>query len=48
MHIDWGAVGSWASFAATLIIGAVVVLLIGQSRKIEPAVTPEVPVRDVA
>jgi hypothetical protein len=25
-----------------------VVLLIGQSRKIEPAVTPEVPVRDVA
>jgi drug/metabolite transporter (DMT)-like permease len=34
--------------AATLIIGAVVVLLIGQSRKIEPAVTPEVPVRDVA
>jgi hypothetical protein len=24
MHIDWGAVGSWASFAATLIIGAFV------------------------
>ena len=34
--------------AATLIVGAVVVLLIGQSRKIAPAVTPEVPVRDVA
>ena len=24
MHIDWGAVGSWASFAATLAIGAFV------------------------
>ncbi len=24
MHIDWGAVGSWASFAATLVIGAFV------------------------
>lgn len=24
MHIDWSAIGSWASFAATLIVGAFV------------------------
>src|SRR5580704_9646845 len=34
--------------AATLIVGAVVVLLVGQSRKSEPAVTLKMPVRDVA
>jgi drug/metabolite transporter (DMT)-like permease len=34
--------------AATLIVGAVVLLLIGQSRKSEPAVTLEMPVREVA
>jgi hypothetical protein len=34
--------------AATLIVGAVVLLLIGQSRNTTPAVALEVPVRDVA
>jgi drug/metabolite transporter (DMT)-like permease len=34
--------------AATLIVGAVVLLLIGQSRKGEPAVALETPIRDVA
>jgi drug/metabolite transporter (DMT)-like permease len=34
--------------AATLIVGAVVLLLVGQSRNSEPAVAVEVPVRDVA
>ena len=34
--------------AAALIIGAVVLLLIGQSRKSEPAVALEMPFRDVA
>ncbi len=34
--------------AATLIVGAVVLLLIGQSRNTAPAVALEVPVRDVA
>jgi drug/metabolite transporter (DMT)-like permease len=34
--------------AAALIIGAVVFLLVGQSRRTEPAVTLEMPVRDVA
>ena len=34
--------------AATLIIGAVVLLLFGQSRTSEPAVALEMPVRDVA
>jgi drug/metabolite transporter (DMT)-like permease len=34
--------------AAALIVGAVVLLLIGQSRKSEPAVALEVPVREVA
>jgi drug/metabolite transporter (DMT)-like permease len=34
--------------AAALIVGAVILLLIGQSRNAEPAVTLEVPVRDVA
>jgi hypothetical protein len=34
--------------AAALIVGAVTLLLIGQSRNSEPAVTVEVPVRDVA
>jgi drug/metabolite transporter (DMT)-like permease len=34
--------------AATLIVGAVVLLLIGQSRKSAPAVALEMPVRDVA
>ena len=34
--------------AAALIVGAVVVLLIGQARKSVPAITIEMPVRDVA
>jgi drug/metabolite transporter (DMT)-like permease len=34
--------------AAALIVGAVILLLIGQSRNAAPAVTVEVPVRDVA
>jgi drug/metabolite transporter (DMT)-like permease len=34
--------------AAALIVGAVAVLLIGESRKSEPAVAVEMPVRDVA
>ena len=34
--------------AAALIVGAVVFLLVGQSRSTEPAVTLEMPVRDVA
>jgi drug/metabolite transporter (DMT)-like permease len=34
--------------AATLIVGAVLVLLVGQGRKTEPVVTLEMPVRDVA
>ena len=34
--------------AAALIIGAVVFLLVGQSRRAEPALTLEMPVRDVA
>ena len=34
--------------AAALIVGAVALLLIGQSRKSEPEVTLEMPVRDVA
>jgi EamA domain-containing membrane protein RarD len=34
--------------AATLIVGAVVLLLIGQSRNSAPAVVLETPIRDVA